>query len=385
MSSARRFPVVIAAIVALLLLVAILGFREKQSDAEIAVPAPTTTEVLPTTVSPAPIGEFPEEELRSALTNLCSGSGQQSDDKEWTAEEIQAATEARNELRQNISDRLSVSSSTEHLHLAALLEDDSASRIELLDRAISQSPNDAFLLWRAVQICTEEGDATACDLADWERRLLTIDGENSESWLRIAANRYKAGETEAALEAMRHAATAAETRIYWTETIEMIERGLAAAGSDYPFPERAGMAFSFAAMKVPRYGDFTTMCKEQSVLSADWAYTCLGYGELAENQGKTEIGVSIGRSIQKLALEALGELEKAAEVEQRIQARHQERLDSIKDYNPATERLIVSNPTLFSAYLAAIRSEGEEAARRHIAAEIERLLQQQPELACEPL
>ncbi len=322
--------------------------------------------------------------LRSALTELCGSSDRRLSDDTLSPEEKQARIDEYSELPRKVVDGLSVSSSTEHLHLAALLEDDSASRIELLDRAISQSPNDAFLLWRSVQICTEERDATACDLADWERQLLIIDGQNSESWLRVAANRYKAGETDAALEAMRHAATAAETRIYWTETIEMIERGLAAAGSDYPFPERAVIAIGFAASNLPHYVDYVTMCKEQSALNVNWAYTCLGYGELAENQGKTEIGVAIGRSIQKLALEALGELDKAAELEQRLQARRQERLDSIGDYNPVTERLIFSNPTLFWAFLAAVRSEGELAARDNLSKEIQRLLEQQPELACEP-
>lgn len=372
--------IVVAA--ALLFLAASLGMLETPFDGD--------TDLVRVVVEPVPypsplpsLPELPEADLRSAITELCTNRSRESGDKEWTPEETQAQIEAFNELKRNLSGRLSVSSSAEHLHLAALLEDDSTTRIELLDRAISQSPNDAFLLWRGVQICTEEKDATACDLADWERQLLMIDGQNSESWLRVAANRYKAGETDAALEAMRHAATAAETRIYWTENIEMIERGLAAAGSDYPFPERAGMAFGFAAMKLPNYGDFTTMCKEQSLLSADWAYTCLGYGELAENQGKTEIGVSFGLSLQKLALDALGELEKEAEVEQRLQARRQERLDSIGDYNPATERLIFSNPALFSAYLAAVRSQGEVAAQRYIRKETERILEQQPELACE--
>jgi len=322
---------------------------------------------------------LPVADLRSALTELCDGNDKLS------PEERQSRIDEYIELPQKVAERLSVSSSAEHLHLAALLEDDSAARIELLDRAISQSPNDAFLLWNAVQICAEEGDATACDSADWERRLLTIDGQNSESWLHIAANRYKAGETGAALDAMRHAATSAETRTYWTETIEMIERGLAAAGSGYAFPERARMAFDFAAMKLPNYGDFTTMCKEQSSRSADWAYTCLGYGELAENQGKTGMSVSIGRSLQKLALESLGEFEKAAEVEQRQQAHHQEILDSVKDYNPEIERLVFSIPSLFSAYLAAVRSEGEVAALSRITKDIERLLEQQPELACQPI
>ena len=143
------------------------------------------------------------------------------------------------------------------------------------------------------------------------------------------------------------------------------------------------MAFGFAASELPRYGDYVRMCEERSVQSIEWAYACLAYGELVENQGKTEVGVGIARSIQKIALEALGELEKAAEVEQRLAARRQERLDSIKDYNPAIERLIFSNPTLFSAYLAAIRSEGEETARRQITVEIARLIEKQPDLACE--
>ena len=59
-------------------------------------------------------------------------------------------------------------------------------------------------------------------------------------------------------------------------------------------------------------------------------------------------------------------------------------VDSIRDYNPAIERLIVSNPTFFYSYLAAVRSKGELEARLYLAEEVERLLEQQPELACEP-
>lgn len=378
MTLTRRSSAVIVLIVVLIVLAAMPGLREPQNDPESAAPVQAIPGSQPATASAAPIDEFPEVELRSSLMNLCSGERGPSKNEERTAEEI------LNELMQNISDRLSVSPSTEHLHLAALLEDDSTSRIELLDRAISQSPNDTFLMWSAVRICTEERDATACDLADWERQLLMIDGQNSESWLRVAANRYKAGETDAALEAMRHAATAAETRIFWTETIEMIERGFTAAGSDYAFPERAGMAFGIAAAKLQRYDDYTTMCKEQSLLSADWAYTCLGYGELAENQGKSDISVTIGRAIQKLALEALGEEDKLAAVKARQQIFRQERQDDIgKDY-AIIERLMFSNPTIFSAYLAAIRTHGEASARAYLADETSRLLREHPELACEP-
>jgi hypothetical protein len=220
-------------------------------------------------------------------------------------------------------------------------------------------------------------------MRQWEDRLLAVDGQNSESWVRVAANRYGAGDYDAALQAMRHASTAAESRAYWTEAIEMGERGLA-AWSDYPFPERANMAVGFAATRLPRYGDYVTMCKERSAQNVDWAYVCLAYGELLENQGKTMMGVAIARSIQKIALEALGEFEQAAAVEQRMQARRQEMTDLIGDRFALTMRLIFSNPTLFSSYLAGVRSRGEVEAQRHLAEEIERLLAQRPELACDP-
>ena len=126
------------------------------------------------------------------------------------------------------------------------------------------------------------------------------------------------------------------------------------------------------------------MCKEQSEKNVDWAYTCMAYGELVGHQGKTDMGIAIARTIQKLALAALGEWEKAAEVEQRLQASRQERMDSFGDNNAVAERLIFSNPTLFYSYLAAVRAEGESGARRYLAEEIERLLEQQPELACKP-
>lgn len=367
------------------MLVYVLMQRGNPDDTEIVAPTPFSADKQQAEAPASPSPEFPAAELRSALTEVCSASDTESADKEWTQEEIQAQIDAFNEQKLTLSESLSASSSAEHLHLAALLENDPVARVELLEQAVSRSTSDPFLVWSAVRVCSDSAVSLDCPLGDWQQRLIAVDGQNSESWVRIAANRYAAGETDAALDALRHAATAAETRIYWTETVEMIERGLAAAGSDQPFPERAGMAFGFAAMMLPRYVDYTRMCVEQSSRSAEWAYTCLGYGELAENQSKTEIGVSIGRSMQKLALEALGEFDKAADIEQQLQRRRQERLSADIDHTMLTERLMVSNPTMFTAFLAKIRSVGEVVARRQIAAEIDRLLEQQSELACDPM
>lgn len=379
MKNPRRSLVGLLVVVALFLSAYFITQREEPQSAE---PPSSFADVpraeLTTTIS----AEFPAAELSFALTDVCSNAATDSADKEWTQEEIQAQVDAFNEQKQTLSESLSASSNAEHIHLAALLEDDPASRSELLHDAISRGSSNPFLVWGAVQICSEAIETMPCPLREWERLLIAVDGQNSESWIRVAANRYAASDYDEALEAMRHASTAAESRAYWTEMIEMIERGFA-AGSDYGFPERAGMAFGFAASELPRYGDYVKMCEERSAQSVDWGYACLAYGELVESQGKTEMGVAIARSIQKLALEGLGEVEKAAEVQRQIRARRQERLDSIKDYSPAIERLIFSNPTLFSAYLAAIKSVGEEAARKKIAIEIEQLIEQRPNLLCE--
>ena len=56
---------------------------------------------------------------------------------------------------------------------------------------------------------------------------------------------------------------------------------------------------------------------------------------------------------------------------------------TVAAYAQLIQQLTVSNPTLFSAFLAAIRSEGEAAALRRVAADVDRLLERQPELACE--
>ena len=376
MTTPRRL--LAATIIAMLLLAIFLGVRENLSDSDGTASTPIAADVRPAEVLAAPKGEFSPEEWLAALNDACSTETAELADKEWTQEEVQEQIAKISTLKQN----LSVSASAEHLHLAALLEDDPSLRVDLLGQATLRSPHDPFLIWAAVQTCSASLISRDCPLRDWEQRLIAVDGQNSESWIRVAANRYAADELDTALEALRHASTAAESRAYWTEMIEMIERGFA-AGSDYTFPERVSIAFGIAASEQPRYGDYVSMCKEQSAQSVDWAHACLAYGELVENQGKTEMGVAIARSIQIIALNALGELENAAAVEQQLQARRQGSLASVADYNPQIERLMFSNPALFSTYLATIKSDGEEAAKRRMTVEIERLIEQRSLPACE--
>ncbi len=382
MSSARGWYAVIALLVGMLLLAAALGLREAPIH-EVTVPTPAAPEAESTRTSPAPTDVIPAVDLHTAIAELCSTDTPGRSDEDSGRGDTEEQIALFNSQKQGLSEQLSVSASPEHLHLAALLETDPARRFTLLNRAISGHGDDPFLLWGAMQLCSEADEPGTCPLQDWEQRLIAVDGQNSESWVRIAANRIAQGNYDTALDAMRHASTAAETRVYWPETIEMIERG-AAAASDFGFPERALMALNVAASNLPRYGDYTTMCRDQSKQSVDWAYACIAYGELVENQGKTEAGVAIARSIQQNALEALGESDKAFAVNERLEARRQERTNGANLYNQVTERLFLSNPAFFYSYLDTVKAIGEIDAEQSLAKEIERLLQQHPELACEP-
>jgi hypothetical protein len=347
----------------------------RRSDTFVSPSADATAPAETPAQAPAePQPEFPDADLQAGLEAICSQRVQDS------AEE--APAQPYEQMIRTVSERLAVSSSAENLLAAALLaENDSAAQIDLIERAVSAGPTDPLVLWSAVRICSNSRDSPDCPLREWEQQQIAVDGQNSESWMLVASNRYAAGEVGAALDAMRFASTAAESRIYWPETMELIERALRVG--DSPFPLRASEAFGVAASELPRYQGLTKMCEEQASGNAEWADVCLRYGELLEIQGKGSLTVSIARTVQRRVLEALGESEKAAEVEERRLAGSRELSDASNRLQETGQRLIMQSPTLFYGYLAAYRSEGEAAALQRIAAQIERLVAQQPELACE--
>ena len=377
----RRRVIAIAVATGLLFVALFAGVRNDPPDPALAK-IPKSHPSLPAEHPAAQaMSDPPVDELRAAIDALCTGEARPTNDSSPDTRRELERLEPFEQWQQRLLDTLAQSSLAEHLHFAALVDSDPASRSESIRRAVSLDPNDAFTLWTAVHVCADERETADCPLRDWERRLLQVDGENSESWLRVAANRYADGNLDSALEALRRASASAETRAYWTETIEMAERGYAVIG-DRSFPERAAMAFGVAASNLPNVGDYVNMCKAQSAASVEWAYACLAYGETAEKQGKTEVGVSIGLAIQLLALEALGELEELAEVEQRKEARANQKRAMYSENRAQINELMISTPALFASYLAAIRTYGEFGAQSLFADEVQRLLQDEPNLAC---
>ena len=328
---------------------------------------------------------FADAEIELSIADVCAAA-----ERAATSAPITYSAEATNtqiaeykDAIRRVKERLIVSLDAEHLHLAAILETDPVNRIELITKALVSGWNDAFLVWDAVRICAEAREQTSCPMHVWQDRLLALDGQNSEAWVRTAANRLLAGDNEAALRALQRAASAPESRVYWSESVEMIERGFAAA-SDYAFAERAAYGFGIAGSNQPDYLVYVSMCNVESAKSQEWAYACLAYGELVERQGRTDMGQSIARAIQERALQSLEDDERLAAVVARRELARRKRLESSNARHALSDAIMISNPTFFSRYLTAIRSQGEITAKAYLREETDRWLRQHKDLECIP-
>ncbi|HEX7236973.1 MAG TPA: hypothetical protein VF405_08440 [Gammaproteobacteria bacterium] len=259
-------------------------------------------------------------------------------------------------------ERLLVSLDAEHLAAAAMMTRNPRSRVEDITRAMAAGSQNAAIVWHAVQICGAAGGVVPCPEREWEEQLLKLDGENSEAWIHVAARRLARGESTA-FYAIQRAASAAETNVYWPETVELIERGLDAAGG-YPFSARASTAFGVAAANQPDYKGQVAMCKARSEVDRAWADACLRYGQVAEQRRKTVLGQTSARTLQIAVLEAIGDEEATAKVRARVQqgvaTADRRRVDA----------LIVSGPRPFERYLAKLSESGELAAVAYMLEEV---------------
>lgn len=366
----------VVALLGLLLCTAVLIQWSKPADNSIE-PAPEAFSDSQTISSLPPLRESPTKDSIDktsayAAAKDCVQSFMDAMEAKWTDIPYQ-------EHRAGVVRRLSLSSSSEHLHVAALLESDRGARMQLLKKALAINPWDPMLLWSAVQNCSDLQDPTGCPLRDWEDRLIAVDGQNSESWARIAANRHLAGESDAALLALRNAAAAADSSIYWPEMIQMFERGYV-AGGNMSFPERAGYAAGVAPL--PSYNAITTMCQDRASKSRDWGYACLAYGQFLEERDITELTSALARSIQQISLIALGEEKRAEGVKAAREAYRATQVARSQTNTGEVDQLIILNPKFFHAFIEDMKFKGERQAREDAHTRIIAILARQPELVC---
>ena len=205
--------------------------------------------------------------------------------------------------------------------------------------------------------CSE--DRVECNASNLERRITTVDAQNSEVWIRVAVSRYARGDDDAALDAVRRAAAAGESRIYWPETMEAAYRALNAAGG-FDATNSAILAHGLAASDFPRYQEITNMCRDQSAVSYDWALACLDYGRTSQKQSRADLAVLVGYFVQESALEALRDDRELARVKQQREAFRSSPLRTTTETEiRIVDSFVMTEPGLF-AYLGLALRAGTE-------------------------
>ena len=364
----KRYFHLRAAIAAVVAAAAVLLLQAEQPNRSTSIrPAEVAPEATSLAAGGFPASEraLPETEVEFSIEDFCDSLSLWEIAWQYMTGD-EDPLEASRKAEATIVARLDDSRDPEHLHVAALLAQDPAKKVALISRALDADPGNPLHLWGAVQICMaasadQNENRTDCPLGAWQARLIEVDGENREAWAYAAVNRFAAGDEAGALDAMRRAAASAESRVYWTETIEMLERGLA-AGTDWPFMMRASGAFTVAGRSLINELRPLGLCRDQSEVSKNWAHACLAYGERNELEARIHTVHSWALAIQQYALTALGDEERLAELHERWQQLRQNRRDTF-DAIGGRDVAAAANPTLFARYLQLVRERGEMEAR----------------------
>lgn len=209
----------------------------------------------------------------------------------------------------------------------------------------------ALLAWHALRTCADGG--AACPFTHLEERLLAADNQNAEAWVLVATLRYRRGDRAGALAAMRGAASAPTATWYWTETIALLDRSLAARTS-LPYRDRVLAAFGAAAARtIPVPAHAQRMCQTESALHRGWAEACLAFGELRLARNEAQLAKSLADPIREHALHA-----------ESIQ------LEELK------MALVETGPARLQAYLSHVQQLGElEGARQMLRQELPLVLE----------
>ncbi|MEM8983652.1 MAG: hypothetical protein AAGC71_11540 [Pseudomonadota bacterium] len=272
---------------------------------------------------------------------------------------------ALEQVRQAILATLSESEDSDSLAAAAMLlkftDASQRTSLDMIDRAIAQSPVDPVLRMLAYDLCRRSPpDDVTRSCLDSERRQRLLDWVerdrgNGAAWAELALTDFLAGDTNRGLTALAEAASATHTSTYFVELVERSEIALHGAGM--PFPDSAGYGFAFAA-GVASVG-LTQYCQDNAPNDALLRQHCFGYYELLANTSNTLIGQSIGLALQvRLTVDDPSRAEQHAELEER-QRHLTTRMDAAFAAMRAHERWMLSDRSRFYAQINTWRASDE--------------------------
>ena len=164
-----------------------------------------------------------------------------------------------------------------------------------------------------------EAEAIACTL-DWATRLRDLDPDNGFYWANLAHYQLSEGDTDAALESYRKAASSPLFSIGWGRQVYGLSTALQKA---LPASQSCAieLGVGIAAANLPRFEGFIKSCREYSEQES-WRDACLNLGSKIENEALSLITRNIGFAMQKVVYEKEGDLERLEDVKARQEQFH---------------------------------------------------------------
>lgn len=356
-----------AIIIAVLLaagLYVVLSFAPDPYTVEVSDPVPAADAGSGPAERPSVLAPAPDDDAAPALG---SNPEPDSEDCVWELvrqlprEEQLNALGGRMEAALAAARTLVASPDPEHRFAAYLLarrrtttDDETGGEIQVAPIP-EPDPASPLQLWLALNHCQQPAvDFSSCRTEPMEQALLAVDGTNSEAWAMAAIGRYGRGDAEGALAALQQAGAASESNSYWIETLQLVDRALLAA-TDYDYTSRATLAIGSTDQSITGFQAILAMCNDTYETDDTWTRACDSYGALIERRHDTQWGREIGVNLRLASATRLGYVlpENQAETES-TSLRSPRRI--------AVDRMIVTNPTYMSRYLAAIPIEGQQAA-----------------------
>lgn len=236
--------------------------------------------------------------------------------------------------------------------------------------ALSLDPANPVTLERLLDACINREELRVCAERGIVDRAAEADGGNGEMWGAIAGYHASRGAAEAALDALRRAASAGVHREYFVDYVRVMELGLAAADADRSYGERITEAIGRAAAFTAPYLTAYKECRERVADDPLWRDACLDFGRHLEQRSQSALNRGIGIGLQAMIADETGDDVALAAVQarqRRYRAWREEHLTADGQVVLARDERVLRD------YIDEWQSHGEPAALGYLREEVARL------------
>ncbi len=244
--------------------------------------------------------------------------------------------------------------------------------VERLLSALSPDPANPVTLERLLDACINRAELRVCAERGIVERAAEADGGNGEMWGAIAGYYASRGNDDAALDALRRAASAGVHREYFVDYVRVMELGLAAAVADRSYAERVieaiGRAAAFTAPYLTAYNE----CRDRVADDPLWHGACLDFGRHLEQRSQSVMNRGIGIGLQAMVADETGD-DVALAAAQARQRRYRIWMEEHLGIDGQT--VLTRDERVLRAYIDEWQAHGEPAALGYLREEVARLKQ----------